>query len=92
MTEYHPIDCDQHSILELLAMRRVSATVHYDDGAGGTLRSVGDIVDVFTRSGAEFLAVARDLEHRDELRLDRLLLIEGGDGDILWRQISDERT
>lgn len=87
-TEYVPIDCDQHSVLELLAMRRVAVTVKAVDADGAGLVLEGVVSDVVTRDRAEFLEL-RDLTGGTQaLRLDRLLALYDADGGLLWRQQS----
>ena len=89
MTDYELIDCDQHSVLELLAMHRTAATVHYDNSHGETEHCEGRIVDVLTRDRAEFLAVEDVGGRRSEFRLDLIRMIRGRDGATLWRQNPD---
>ena len=85
-TEYHPIDCDRHSVLELLAMRRVEVTVESEDEGGALIRIDGRVVDVLTRAGAEYLIVTDSKDEPVSLRLDRIRQISQGDGQIIWRQ------
>jgi transcriptional antiterminator Rof (Rho-off) len=90
-TPYRPIDCDQHSVLELLAMRRVAVTLRARRPDGSDLALQGRVHDVRTRSGAEYL-VLHDAEGAEEaIRLDRLQALYGQDGGLLWRQETDGR-
>ncbi len=84
--DYRPIDCDQHSVLELLAMRRARATARAVDARGDALAVEGTVIDVLTRDAAEYLVI-RDADGVDHsLRLDRLLGLFGRGGELLWRQ------
>lgn len=89
MTDYEPIDCDQHSVLELLAMHRTVAKIEYDNGQGVMEHCEGAIVDVLTRDRAEFLVAEDVAGQRFEFRLDLINTIRGRDGAILWRQNPD---
>lgn len=83
---YVPIDCDQHSLLEVLAMRRAAVSVHAlaSDGVEAVL--YGTVVDVVTRGAAEYLVV-RDAAGREHAtRLDRLRVLRDGTGATVWRQ------
>lgn len=85
-TDYQPIDCDQHSVLELLAMRRTRVTAKAVDAHGGGLAVTGTAVDVLTRDAAEYLVI-RDATGTDRsLRLDRLHELFARSGELLWRQ------
>lgn len=88
MTDYVPIGCDQHAVLELLAMRRARVSLDVRDAHGATLVRDGTVVDVMTRDGAEFLGLETPTG-RVDLRLDRLSRIRDLDGDVVWRQESD---
>jgi len=84
--DYVPIDCDQHSVLELLAMRRspVVAQIREDDGA---LCSIGGAaIDMRTRDGAEYLVLLDPEGSERPIRLDRLLSLSGANGEPIWRQ------
>lgn len=85
--DYTPIGCDQHSILELLAMRRrsVVARVRAADEADGQVRLAGRVIDILTHNGAEFLVLEQAGE-RLQLRLDRLLEVADETGALYWRQ------
>lgn len=94
MSDYRPIDCDQHSVLEVLALGRSRVTLEArgDDGQAAT--HAGTVIDVLTRSGAEFLVLDRGPDLSAEplsIRLDRLLEIRDVDGSLVWRQQSDDR-
>ena len=94
MSDYRPIDCDQHSVLELLAMRRQRVQLDASDDNGTVATHAGTVIDVLTRSGAEYLLLAQGSDHAGEtlsVRLDHLREIRGVDGSIVWRQQSDNR-
>ena len=85
-TDYVPIDCDQHSVLELLAMRRARVSVRVE-AAGAELRLEAVVCDVLTRDGAEYL-ILRDAGGEElSVRLDRLLGVSRWRmARRLWRQ------
>lgn len=90
MTDYRPIDCDQHSVLELLAMRRAAVTLIGVDGAGAARNINGVVADVFTRDGAEYLRLENDQGAHD-VRLDRIRALHDAGGGTIWRQEIGER-
>lgn len=68
---YQPVSCDLHSEYELLAMHRTPVTVQYLDNEGAEQHFQGQVTDVFTRDGAEYMRLqAGDAEL--EVRLDRI--------------------
>ena len=83
---YVPIDCDRHSVLELLAMRRAPVIVRALDEAGIAYPLAGVVQDVFTRDRAEYLALRATDGVVHPIRLDRLRTLSGPDGAPLWRQ------
>lgn len=85
-TDYRPIDCDSHSVLELFAMHRARVGVRVCLESGAEQRLNGRVFDVLTKGGAEYLLL-RDEEGEDHaIRLDRLLAIDPADGTPAWRQ------
>lgn len=84
-TDYFPIDCDQHSVLERLAMRRQSVRVESVAADGHRRVDVGRVVDVQARGGAEYLVIAIGSERRS-LRLDRLETIAVDSEPVFRRQ------
>lgn len=83
-SDYVPIDCDRHSVLELLAMRRAQVRVTAQGAVEDRHESHnGRIIDVVTRDGAEFLIVERP-PHQLSFRLDRLHEIRAPGGDRLY--------
>ena len=94
MSDYRPIDCDQHSVLEVLALGRSRVTLEARSDDGQVSTHSGTVIDVLTRSGAEFLVLDRGPDLSAEplsIRLDRLLEIRDVDGSLVWRQQSDDR-
>lgn len=85
-SDYRPIDCDQHSILELLAMRRTAVTVRASDDSGGELLLDGVVADVLTHGGAEYLVLREADGGLHRVRLDRLVALYDADGAPVWRQ------
>lgn len=86
---YVPIDCDRHSTLEVLAMRHAAVTVRARDEAGVGMALPATVVDVLTRSGAEYLVVRDEhgCEHR--IRLDRLQALYDAAGVLIWGEAGD---
>ncbi|MDJ0739607.1 MAG: Rho-binding antiterminator [Gammaproteobacteria bacterium] len=91
MTDYVPIDCDRHSVLEVLALRRSRVTLDARADGGGVTTLGGIVSDVVTRDGAEFLVV-EGADGMQSLRLDRLLEIRAGAAVVFSCQNPDERS
>lgn len=74
MSDYRPISCEFHDVLESLATTRKPARVEYRD-ADGALRCSGAVVlkDVYGRDGVEYLT----LSSGETLRLDQLVAVNG---------------
>ena len=87
---YLPIDCDQHSRLEVLAMRRAVVSVRVLDDVGGVASMHGTVEDVVTRHAAEYLVVRDSAGHEQHIRLDRLQLLYDSTGVVIWRQKTDD--
>lgn len=85
-TDYRPIDCDQHSVLELLAMRRTQVVAEASLPDGGVRQLRAQVRDVLTRDGAEYLVLCDQAGESISLRLDHLLGLSTPDGERLWRQ------
>jgi transcriptional antiterminator Rof (Rho-off) len=73
-------------MLELLAMRRMAVEVVAVDESGQPQRLEGNVVDVLTRDGAEYLVLRHTGAEPVSLRLDRLRTISDLAGETLWRQ------
>ena len=85
-TDYLPIDCDQHSALELLAMRRVQVVAEARLAGRGVRRLRAQVRDLLTRDGAEYLILCDQAGESLSIRLDHLLGLSTPEGDRLWRQ------
>lgn len=85
-TDYRPINCDQHSILELLAMRRTQVVAEASLPDGGLQQLRAQVRDVLTRDGAEYLVLCDQAGGSICVRLDHLLGLSTPDGERLWRQ------
>lgn len=73
MSDYKPISCEFHDVLESLATRHKNAEVEYLN-TEGKLRKINAVIqDVYARGGVEFLA----LSSGDTLRLDQLVSVNG---------------
>jgi Rho-binding antiterminator len=73
MSDYQPISCDFHDLLESLATTRRTAEVAYRE-ADGTLRTNSALIqDVYVRDRAEYLA----LRSGETLRLDQIISVNG---------------
>ena len=83
---YMPIDCDQHSLLEVLAMRRAAVAALALDADGDEAVVHGTVQDVLTRHAAEYLVVRDSAGCEHLIRLDRLLALYDGTGEAVWRQ------
>ncbi len=72
MSEYEPIQCVQHEIIEDRTVRRIECEVAYRvEGNGQTWRYAGKLVDVFGRDGAGFVV----LQTGEHVRSDQVLLL-----------------
>jgi transcriptional antiterminator Rof (Rho-off) len=89
MSDYRPISCDAHSVLEVLALRRSRVDIECVDSDTESRVHSGRVVDILTRAGAEYLVVESGSQRLD-LRLDRLRTIRDIDGVVLWGQKTDE--
>ena len=87
-SDYRPIGCDAHSVLEVLALRRVEAVLAVVDEQGVAVIVAGRVVDLLTRAGSEYLRVCRDDGELHDIRLDRLRTITTPAGGELRRQES----
>jgi transcriptional antiterminator Rof (Rho-off) len=85
-SDYRPIDCDQHSLLELLAMRRAAVTARSTDENGAQSLIEGVVSDVITRGGAEYLVLRGVDREATSIRLDRLQAVYDAAGLEVWRQ------
>jgi Rho-binding antiterminator len=72
-TDYHPINCEFHDLLEDLATLRKLAQIAFRDEGGITQYRGAVITDVFARDGAEYLSLTTG----ETVRLDRLVEVSG---------------
>jgi Rho-binding antiterminator len=68
---YHPIDCDLYDELVLLSMGRKQCHICYRDEQGLEVQCSGQIIDIASQDGQEFLI----LQQGSKIRLDALLSI-----------------
>jgi Rho-binding antiterminator len=71
MTEYRPVTCGQHDVLQDVATRGVRSEIVYREENGSEHLVNDRVVDVFTRGDAEFTR----LESGREVRLDHLVRV-----------------
>lgn len=83
---YVPIDCDRHSELEVLAMRRARVLLRAAGEGGVDLTLDARVHDVSTRGGAEYLVVHDRTGREQAIRLDRLLALYDAAGGAVWRR------
>lgn len=88
-SDYTPIGCDQHSVLELLAMRRAVVRMQAADAHGRPLELAGRVIDVRTRDSAEYLVLREHAGIEHAVRLDRVRALFDGEQKLLWRQTID---
>ena len=70
---YRPIDCSLHDQLESAATLRKNVRITFRDSAGGSSQVDDQIVDIFTKAGAEYVK----LGDGREVRLDDLQEVDG---------------
>ncbi len=88
MSDYVPIACDAHSVLELLAMRRAIVSIEYDAPPQGVQRFEGTAVDILVADAAEHLVLEIDGQ-RQRFRLDRLRAVFNASQAVFVRQEID---
>jgi transcriptional antiterminator Rof (Rho-off) len=71
MSDYHPIDCDLHSELEWLILRKQPVVIRWQDPDRGPQITDAMLQDLVTQEGAEWL-IARNEFAPLRLRLDWL--------------------
>ena len=71
-TDYKPISCDFHDVLEAAAMSHKTVHVRFLDEEGSLQHRSATLVDVFSRSGAEYLSISTG----ETVRLDRLIEVD----------------
>lgn len=73
MSDYQPISCEFHDVLEALATQRKEVVVEYRDAEGGLHKTTAAILDVFAQDKAEYAS----LTSGEKLRLDQLVAVDG---------------
>lgn len=71
--KYHPISCDFHDELQLIALRKMVVPIVCQKPDGGETTIESKIADLYTREKEEFLL----LPSGEEIRLDRLVSVNG---------------
>ena len=69
---YEPVSCDYHDELEAAAMHRNRVALEFDLG-GIAQRGNGQIADVYTSNGAEWVRFVSDDGGPVEIRLDHII-------------------
>ncbi|HEX2543612.1 MAG TPA: GNAT family N-acetyltransferase [Ramlibacter sp.] len=73
--KYYPVSCEFHEALEALASTHRPARIRYR-AAGGELQTRNAVIDdVFSREGAEYIAISSG----ETLRLDALIAVDEAD-------------
>jgi Rho-binding antiterminator len=71
-SDYEPISCDYHDLLEVHATKRQPAQIAFRD-EDGAVKSVNAVItDVFARAGADYLSLSTG----ETLRLDQLIEVD----------------
>jgi Rho-binding antiterminator len=78
-SDYVPISCEFHDILEATATTRKVVRLQFVDDGNSLHRRDDRIVDVYSRAGAEYVTLGSG----ETVRLDRLRSVDGvGLGDL----------
>lgn len=72
-SNYQPISCAFHDLLEAHATARKLVQVRFRDGDGAVQACSAVISDLFAREGVEYLSMSTG----DTLRLDQLIEVDG---------------
>lgn len=70
---YHPVSCDYHSELELLALRKTRCPIRFFNERNEEVEREDSIADLYSRNGEEFIL----LSGGGEIRLDCLISVDG---------------
>lgn len=72
-SDYQPISCEYHDLLEVHATKRKPAQISFRD-EDDSVKSVNAVItDVFARAGADYLTLSTG----ETLRLDQLIEVDG---------------
>lgn len=77
---YEPVDCGFHDRLELHVLRGGEVEMAVSEPGGVTRELTGRITDLVSRSGEEFARVELSSGGDVEVRLDRLVRVDGAPG------------
>jgi Rho-binding antiterminator len=72
-SNYQPISCTFHDLLEAHATARKLVQIRFRDGDGAVQARSAVITDLFAREGVEYLSMSTG----ETLRLDQLIDIDG---------------
>ena len=73
MSEYKSINCGLHDLIEDRIVRRAQCTLVYlAENSADPIQYTGRLLDVFSRDGAEFIAIENDAI----VRLDRIVTLD----------------
>jgi Rho-binding antiterminator len=72
-SNYQPISCEFHDLLEVHATRRKPARIALLDADGAEQLRNAVITDVYAKAGADYLAMSTG----ETLRLDQLIEVDG---------------
>ena len=71
-SDYQPINCDYHDLLEVHATKRAATQISFRD-EDGSVKSVNAVItDLFARAGADYLTLSTG----KTLRLDHLIEVD----------------
>ena len=71
-SDYQPISCDFHDLLEVHATKRQPTPVQFRDADGQLQTRVAVITDVYAKEGADYLTLSTG----ETLRLDQLVEVD----------------
>ncbi len=77
MNAYKLVGCSFHDELEALATLRQQCQIIYQTENGDIVELDGQIIDVYTANREEFVAEFIKLKNGNEVRLDRLISVNG---------------
>jgi len=69
---YVPISCEFHDILEAVITKNKNVQIRFYDTTGALQERNTTLLDVYARSGTEYLETAA----RETIRLDRLVAVD----------------
>lgn len=72
-TDYIPINCHYYDVLELVAIRRLTVEIRYQNEAQVEQITQSRIEDLWAKNGEEFMR----LSDQTVIRLDQLISVDG---------------